>query len=231
MNNTIQGAVAQRGITRLCHFTASRSLGHIMTDPQGILATKHLQDDSKKVLNPSDPLRLDNHPDHVCCTIEYPNAFFFRTARSRAPTYFPDWAVLFIKPHHLWASGTLFFSINAATAGSKGREGFDGFNGMFAQSVTGKRTRSRTNNQPEFLPTDIQAEVLIPDRIAREDLLGIGVADESQARREIASLKLLNVPIPRIWVSEALFGQKQILEMLNSGNRPDEQEYTGEHNG
>lgn len=234
MSDAIKQAATQRGITRLCHFTPSRNLVHIATDPQGVLASQHLQDDDKAVFNPTDAHRFDGFPDHVCCSIEYPNAWYFRKARGQ-DRVFNDWVVLFIKPHHLWAPGTRFCQRNAAAnSGRNAREGAEAFDGMFAPSVIGAYDRSytRSSSHPDFLPTDEQAEVLIPDRVAREDLLGIGVADESQAKREIARLETLNVQLPRVLVAPDLFRAEWLSQTLRSGSRPTEQEHKGgEHHG
>ena len=87
---SIQNRAVQRRITRLCHLTPSRNLGHIAVDPRGILALQHLEKDEKSVFNPTDLARLDGYLDHVCCSIQYPNAWYFRKARNKEQL-FPDW--------------------------------------------------------------------------------------------------------------------------------------------
>jgi len=37
MNRAIQEEAVQRGITRLCHFTPSRNLAHILRDPNRMM--------------------------------------------------------------------------------------------------------------------------------------------------------------------------------------------------
>lgn len=233
MNNAIQDAAMQRNITRLCHFTPSRNLIHIVTDPQGVLASKHLHENEKAVFNPTDVRRLDGFPDHVCCSVEYPNAWYFQEARKRDPL-FKDWVVLFLKPHHLWASGTRFCPRNAAAnLGRNAQEGIDAFNAMFAHSVVGAKgkTYSRTSRHPAFLPTDEQAEVLIPDRVAREDLIGIGVLGEDQAKREVARLEILNVQIPHVAIVPDFFNAQRLSQKLRYGVKPTEVNYQGGQDG
>ncbi len=222
MNHSIRASVQKRGITRLCHFTPSRNLVHITTDPNGLLASARLKDDEKAVFNATDCARLDGFPDHVCCSIQYPNAWYFRKARSNE-SLFADWVVLLIKPHQLWAPGTKFCPRNAAASyGSGVAEGEHAFESMFAQSVTGayNTTYTRTATHPEWLPTDEQAEVLIPDRVAREDVLGVAVADESQAKREYARLTQLLVEVPPIVIAPAFFQPQQLSKQLRSGRIP-----------
>ena len=224
MSAVIRAKVATRGISRLCHFTPSRNLMHIATDPNGLLSSARLRDDEKAVLNATDLQRLDGFPDHVCCSIQYPNAWYFRKARQNE-NLFADWVVLILKPDHLWAAGTKFSARNAAASYGRGvAEGEDAFDSMFASSVVGaySRTFSRSTTHPLWLPTDEQAEVLIPDRVAREDILGVAVADESQAKREHARLAQLQVDAPQIVIAPDFFQPNRLSSQLRSGRKPTE---------
>jgi hypothetical protein len=229
MNDTIRASAQKRGITRLCHFTPSRNLVHIATDPSGLLASAHLKADDKAVFNATDRERLDGFPDHVCCSIQYPNAWYFRKARANE-RLFADWVVLLIKPHHLWAPGSKFCPRNAAASfGSGVGEGEQSFDAMFAPSVAGAYSRSynRSTSHPSWLATDEQAEVLIPDRVAREDLLGVAVLDESQARREHARLTQLLVKVPPIVVAPDFFSPSWLSSQLRTGTIPEERRFDG----
>ena len=224
MTGLIREKVTTRQITRLCHFTPSRNLLHIASDPNGILSTARLRTDEKAVFNATDIVRYDGFPDHVCCSIQYPNAWYFRTARNNE-NLFADWVVLFIKPDHLWAPGTKFSERNAAAnRGTRVAEGGDAFDSMFRSEVPGAygRVFNRTSNHPSWLPTDEQAEVLIPDRVAREDILGVAVADESQAKREISRLKLMRAVIPPIFVAPDFFRPDRLSTQLRRGTVPHE---------
>jgi hypothetical protein len=222
MNDAIRENAQKRGITRLCHFTPSRNLVHIATDSNGLLAAARLEDDEKAVFNATDRTRLDGFPDHVCCSIQYPNAWYFRKARDNE-SLFADWVVLLLKPHHLWAPGTKFCPRNAAASyGSGVAEGEHAFESMFAPSVTGayNKAYTRSTAHPIWLPTDEQAEVLIPDRVAREDVLGVAVADASQAKREHARLTQLFVEVPPIVIAPDFFQPSRLSEKLRSGRVP-----------
>lgn len=224
MTALIRGKVQARQISRLCHFTPSRNLLHIASDPNGILSTSRLQEDEKAVFNPTDLARFDGFPDHVCCSIQYPNAYYFKTARSKE-SIFADWVVVFIKPDHLWAAGTKFCERNAAAnCGAGVAEGVDAFDAMFKPQVLGAGCRYFTRGpaHPPWLPTDQQAEVLIPDCVAREDILGVAVADEAQARREISRLKLVKAVIPPIVVAPDFFNPGWLSTQLRGGTVPPE---------
>ena len=223
MSYAIRVAAKRRNITRLCHFTPSKNFVRIAKDPWGLLASKHLSIYREAVFNPTDPRRFDGFLNHVCCSVEYPNAWYFKKAKEQCWTRFRDWIVLFINPHYLWAAGTRFCPQNAAAnSGGDAHEGIEAFEAMFAPRVAGVdgNTYIRGPKHPAFLPTDEQAEVLILNRVVRKDLLGIVVKNEAQARREVARLKRRNVKPPRILLVPDLFGDPLPLsKKLRSGLR------------
>ena len=225
MIDPIQAGAKQRGITRLCHFAPSRNLAHIAEDLRGILAAKYLQEDEKAIFNPTDLKRLDGYPDHVCCSIQYPNAWYFRTARGKE-RLFLDWVVLFIEAHYLWRGGTKFCPRNAAA--EHGRlidEGFRAFEALFAETVKGPRMFSRGSRHPTFLPTDEQAEVLIPDCIQRQDVLGIAVRDDAQAKQEVLRLKLQGRSCPPVVIVPEFFDPHALSQLLRNGETPQERKH------
>ena len=226
MDKAIWQSVRQRGITRLCHFTPARNLAHIITDPRGLLATQHLQKDERTIFNPTDIQRLDGHPDHICCSIQYPNAWYFRKAREKEHL-FPDWVVLLIRSSYLWLPGTKFCPRNAAAGGGYAvSESTDAFEALFATNIDGAygNRYSREKKAP-CIPTDDQAEVLIPDQVCREDIMAIAVKDKSQAKSEIVRLKMLDVSIPPIVIAPIFFNASLLSTSLRKGNFPTEEEY------
>ena len=226
--NGIRTRANQRGITRLCHFTPSRNLAHIASDSKGILASRHLQYNETTIFNPTDKARLDGYPDHVCCSIQYPNAWYLRRARENEGL-FPDWVILLIDARYLWHFGTKFCPRNAAARGGRlVREGIEAFDALFADIVQGVRDYTRGPLHPDFLPTDEQAEVLIPDRISRSDVMGIVVRNTVQAAREASRLELqgLNIlNVPRIVIIPEFFDPRALSQELRRGKTPSEREY------
>jgi hypothetical protein len=226
MIETIKQEVESRGITRLCHFTPSRNLVHILTGTTGILATKKLQTDERSVFTPTDLQRLDRHENYICCSIEYPNAWYFDQAKSK-DELFKDWVILFINPKYLWLPGTRFCPRNAASgSGNLVAEGKEAFLSMFNQSVPGayNRTFTRSNTHLACCPTDNQAEVLIPDTISMGDIFSIAVKTKTQATNEAARLSLLGVPEDRFnfIIAPTLFEKYNLKECISSGKRPQE---------
>ena len=221
----IQKSVLQRGITRLCHFTSSRNLAHISNDPMGVRASQQLEADENALFNPTDKDRLDGYADHVCCSIQYPNAWYFQQART-SELLFLDWIVLLVDPHYLWQTGTKFCPRNAAAAyGRLVREGVEAFDALFADVIKGVRCFRRGPYHPNFLPTDEQAEVLIPGHIRYGDVTGIVVRDDEQAAREISRLELQNLNADKIIIVPEFFNPRALSQQLRYGRIPEEREY------
>jgi len=223
---SIRREAVRRGITRLCHFTPSRNLAHIASGEEGILATKKLKEDERSIFTQTDLERLDGHEGYISCSIEYPNAWYFDKARSR-DILFKDWVVLLIDPKYLWLPSTRFCPRNAAANyGRSVSEGEQGFLALFADSVVGAggRTFSRSSTHLLCCPTDDQAEVLIPDRIAKSDISAIVVGTKTQARNEAARLQLMNLPIDSFSfiIAPNLFQKRTLSQLIRSGNHPEE---------
>ncbi len=219
----------QRGITRLCHFTPSRNLVHIASDKTGILATSKLQEGERGVFTATDLSRYDNRPGHICCSIQYPNGWFFSKARA-ADRLFQDWVVLLLKPDHLWSSGTEFCPWNAAAAfGSTIRTGVSGFNAMYEPVVsppTGRQFR-RTPQRLASCPTDDQAEVLISDAIPLSDVLGVVVQDEVQARNEHLRFQLAQIPTTLDFIiAPSFFAKYELSGLISRGLCPAETKWS-----
>lgn len=224
MIEKIRLEVERREITRLCHFTPSRNLLHIASGTLGVLATRRLKGDERAVYNPTDLQRLDQHEGHICCSIEYPNAWYFDQARGK-DVLFLDWVILMICPSYLWAAGTRFCPHNAAkNYGRDVAEGHSAFVAMFADSVQGAygRTYVRTPRRLPCCPTDEQAEVLIRDRIDLADILAIAVPNESQARNEVVRLRLAKAPLDRFKfvIAPEVFDKRKLSQHIRSGTRP-----------
>jgi hypothetical protein len=226
VNDEIRKSVQKRNIQRLCHFTPSRNLMHIAAGQIGILSTSALEKGERATFNATDLSRLDGQKSHICCSIEYPNAWYFDRARA-GNELFPDWVVLLVDPKYLWQDGTLFCPRNAAAEyGRYIAKGPQAFEAMFADEVVGTRRTiyRRTKEQSAACPTDQQAEVLVPDRIAIADIVGVGVKDDEQAMTERARLKAngLDSGMFRFVVAPHMFNKYELDGIIKNGRRPAE---------
>jgi hypothetical protein len=198
----IKELVGDRNISRLCHFTQSRKLSHILSNPRGILSTKELLKVAPDLVDITDPERLDGHPDYICCSIEFPNSWYLVKAKSRDPL-FKEWVILFLDPSILWRYNVLFCPRNAAAEhGSLIRGGYDGFKSIFADEVSGAGgiKRKRTAGMLNCCPTDDQAEVMVEKEITRDNIIAIAVASVEQARLEKTRLSLIKDVIMVPWI-------------------------------
>ena len=97
---TFEAEIARLNITRLCHLTPLINLVHILAG-EGLRSSKSLGADERACFDPQDLLRLDGYPDHISCSIEYPNAWYLRRRRSDATPaqrLAPDWVCILIAP-------------------------------------------------------------------------------------------------------------------------------------
>lgn len=226
MSDPIAEQAAQRGVTRLCHLTPFRNLLHIAREG-ALRSTMELQSDERAAFEPQDLERLDGHPDHICCTIQYPNVWYLRSKRRDATPLqrlFPDWVCLLIKPSYLSAGGTLFCHRNAAAGtGAYLAAGPAAFAAMYADVVPGARGPIGRDEKPRSCPTDDQAEALIPKQIAFEDASHLVVADDAQARRIYSALELIGVPAGELrWTIAPELFAVALSGTLRAGRSPDE---------
>ncbi len=222
--NLIQRECDNKGITRICHFTQSRNLAHIFDDPLGLCSKRTLlQHDMPH--NPTDMDRYDGRDDLICCSIEYPNTYYFAKVREQ-DHLFPDWVVLMIEPSYLWHPETCFCPCNAAKSrGHYIQTGICGFRSLYEDSPPGT-TFSRRGTHLPAAPTDIQAEVLLKDPIPLDSIIGIAVHTEEQALREICRLKLQGIILDKpIYIAPEFFNRASLSKLIQRGVRAEETIY------
>jgi len=194
----IQQDAQRRGVTRLCHFTPGRKLMNMLRDTQAILPTTDLRQEFEHLLDPTDPARLDGRPDHICCSVQYPNAGYFQRVVRTTPN-FPDWVILGLNPRLLWERPVLFSPRNAAAQyGAFLQEGWAGWQSLFQEAVQGAGGRmfTRDRQMTPNCPTDNQAEVLIPGRIPLDYIEAIIVPNQDALEREQLRFSMLKVAAP-----------------------------------
>jgi hypothetical protein len=223
---------AARGVSRLCHLTPLRNLVHIACG-HGLLSTVELGAD-RAAYDPQDLLRLDGYPDHICCSVEYPNVWYLKGRRREATplqTLFPSWVCLAIEPSHLGRADTLLCHRNAAAgAGRFVTSGIEGIEAMYAPNVIGSYGKTWTRDRkPKSCPTDDQAEVLIAKKIPLADARTVIVADESQARDAYVALELAQADVRAFaWIIAPELFETRMSDMLRRGFRPIERSWTME---
>ena len=229
--NPIQQECIRRGITRLCHFTQSRNMAHIFDEPFGLHSTKTLRNNDMP-FNPTDPERHDGRDDLICCTVQYPNTYYFDRVKNKEPL-FRDWVILYIDPMHIWQPDTLFCPCNAAKGcGQYIEAGIDGFQSLFAQTSPGI-SFCRNPRHLSAAPTDIQAEVLVKDPVPLDSIIGVVVQNNDQAKSEIFRLSLQGISLNKpIYIVPEFFRKAAISRLIQGGNKVTEIQYNhGDHDG
>jgi hypothetical protein len=225
------GTLAEgKGVTRLCHLTPLRNLVHLATDGRGLMSLRQLAETAGD-FNQQDLVRLDNHPDHLCCSIEYPNGWYLKQRKMKATPIerlFPDWVCLAIEPSHLSRKSTRVCVRNAAAEG--GRLLVDvspeAFEALYSSPIRGAGGRfyARQPTRLRACPTDDQAEVLVHRLIPMSDIATVIVKSESDAKRFYAALTQLGAKIEDLaWaIAPVLFTSRQLSNSVARGVRPDE---------
>jgi hypothetical protein len=229
MSSVVDAAKAI-GLTRLAHFTPSKNLPHIVRDGM-IRSSKDLADNAPEYFAPTDRGRFDQHPDKICCSLQFPNGYYLAVARTKEQfSNYPDWVCLLLDIALLSRPGTLFSPCNAAKgSGAYLRGGADALAACYAeQSEPGGFRRGRVHHR--LAPTDLQTEALIPGPIALSHLRAIVVPSESLAENELNRLRLLGLdPAPLRWVLAPLFFERdRLASRLRFGGEIEETPWTEE---
>lgn len=204
-----------RGVTRLCHFTKLRGLTHILSSGEGILASSSIRSDIKDM---TDTERYDGELEYICCSVEYPNSWFLdRAKRENRDKIFKDWCVLYLDLNILKSRDAKCCPCNAST--QHGRYIGNSVGELFADTVSCKRTYTRTREMLDCCPTDGQAEILIKDNIPRECITGITVGNEEEAEMVYAMMKTLGVSLKPIYIAPTIL-TPEWSDIIHRGERP-----------
>lgn len=218
MSDLILREIQERKIDRLCHFTKSSKLMHIMSSEDGILSNEFFED-LEEVLDKNDRSRYDGKEDYVCCSVQYTNSWYLNKIKNKDPL-FQEWVVLLINPELMLDKSTYFCHRNAASDhGRNLRQGYEGFSAMFKETVQGQYLIRRTNSMLSCCTTDGQAEVLIYKNIPRSFITGIAVPNREQAKKEAIRLALIEAPQIPIIIAPDLFSNNWS-NLAKSGRRP-----------
>ena len=213
----------ERSVTRLCHFTKLQSVTHIISEEEGILARSSIRQDIKNVV---DQARYDGELDYVCCSVQYPNSWFLRSAiKNDTDQIFRDWVVLYIDLKILIYKIAKFCPCNASKEyGKYVREDMENIGEIFLPSVP-TFSYARPSAMLSACPTDGQAEILIKDNIPFRYIIGIATGTKDIASRVYAMLKTCDVEQVPIYIAPNVLSTRWS-RMIRSGCEPEEMIYT-----
>lgn len=183
--------VADRGVSRLVHFSPRRNLigmfqlGGLWARGRLIEYAKANRDaDMMAYVTWNDSVRLDGRQDCINLSVERINSYLFDVFRSKFEARFGDeepWCVIEINPAVMFRDGVVFTKANAASScvrlsGTAG--GLSGLKALYEDRIeVSKRYRVqvdvRTPDLPRSCPTSVQAEVLVPREIPLSDVMGL----------------------------------------------------------
>lgn len=208
-----------RGVTRLCHFTKLQSFTHIISSSEGILASNSIRQDIKHV---TDKERYDGELDYVCCTVEYPNSWFLKSAiKNSTDNIFKEWIVLYIDLNILKEREAKFCPCNASKANGKNIESdMEKVEDIFNSKVL-TFDYGRTSNMLPCCPTDGQAEILIKNNIPSKYVIGIAVGNEDIADRVNSIFITLNMEQRPIYIAPEVL-TSEWSSIIKKGRRPNE---------
>lgn len=181
MTNTeqIKQQVKNRGIKGLVHFTHIQNVDSILE--HGIMPrreTEILSQILEEQFIFPDKDRADGK-NASCLSIMFPNNKMLWHKRQQYPD--TDWVFLLLKPDVLWECDCAFYPTNAASNGLRHQpvESFKtaaAFEDMFASKIieetaNGSQPIIRDPSLKPYLPTDVQAEVLVFNTIAPSYIL------------------------------------------------------------
>jgi hypothetical protein len=224
VNAEVAAVLTTLPLRRLTHFTPALNLPNIIADGQ-LRSTKDLKADVRACYKPTDLTRLDGYPDKICCSLQYPNGFYFDVARGKLANY-PDWVCLLLDPQVAAREGTLFCPRNAAGAGQRA-SGSAGLLACYATSVLGQggMNRGRGTLHDPGSPTDVQAEVLVTAPTPLSSVSAIVFPTEGAAKEEHGRLERLGLlpPTNVAWVvSAGMFDKVAITAAVRSSRYFDE---------
>lgn len=219
---TAYDVLTNHKVTRLCHFTKFQSLTHILASNDGIVSSQSIRQDIKNVI---DYERYDGELDFVCCSVQYPNSWYFNSAkRNNMDRVFRDWVVIYINPTILKIKKAKFCPCNASKqCGAYIEDDMSKLELIFSKKLTTFQY-ARTQNMLCSCPTDGQAEILIENNIPLENISAIAVATKEMAGRVYALLKIYKLENIDIYIAPDVFSTNWS-QLIRRGIKPKEEKY------
>ena len=197
--------IKNRKIEFLVHFTPTINLLGILENKEIMSRAKleSLDIDQFDILDFADfpdDLRLDDK-NYINLSLSSPNTFLLERFRNRKKDNFTlTWCILKIDPKYIYYNDTLFSVTNAASNAAKNQfkisGDFEKFKMLFREEIiintfNGARKCNRDSMHPMY-PTDVQAEILIKDKISSEDIISVCFTSEQSMAEAKAAMSNFN---------------------------------------
>jgi hypothetical protein len=216
-----QKEIKQREIEYLIHFTPTINLFSILENNE-LMSRNKLENldieqfDILDYVRFTDDVRYDDK-NYINLSLSGPNTFLFSKFRQKTKDDFTiNWCVIKLNPKHIYDNETLFSITNAASNAAKKQFGISGdldkFKMLFTEQLNintynGVRTISRNSARLKY-PTDVQAEVLVKDRISSDSILA--VCFESEEKMAEAKAAMSSFDTSKFVIDKEIFSPNRL---------------------
>lgn len=190
-----------RRIDHLIHFTPTINLYSILENGELMSRAKLEcldieQFDILDYVQFTDDIRYDDK-NYINLSLSGPNTFLFSKFKEKTqndPTI--TWCILKIEKKFIFYHDTLFAVTNAASNAAKNQFGISGglekFRMLFKEQLNintfnGVRTLTRNGIHPKY-PTDVQAEILVKDKIPSDSIITVCFESEEKMAEAKAAM-------------------------------------------
>ncbi|MEP0262364.1 DarT ssDNA thymidine ADP-ribosyltransferase family protein [Dokdonia sp.] len=196
-----QNEIKQRKIECLIHFTPTINLFSILENNK-LMSRANLESldieqfDILDYVQFTDDVRYDDK-NYINLSLSGPNTFLFSRFRKKTKDDLTiNWCIIKIDPKHIYDNETLFSITNAASSAAKKQYGISGdldkFKMLFTKQLNintynGVRTISRNSAHSKY-PTDVQAEILVKNKISSDSILAVCFESEEEMAEAKAAM-------------------------------------------
>lgn len=197
--------IEQREIECLIHFTPTINLFSILENNE-LMCRAQLESldieqfDILDYVQFTDEIRFDDK-SYINLSLSGPNTFLFSKFREKTKDDFTiNWCVIKINPKHIYDIDTLFAITNAASNAAKRQYGISGdlnkFKMLFTEQLNintynGVRLISRNSIKLKY-PTDVQAEILVKEKISLDSILAVCFESEEKMAEAKAAMSFFD---------------------------------------
>jgi hypothetical protein len=199
----MQDAIAYRNIKSLFHFTTLDNFISILEREfiysRQIINELKLSNDgyyTGDYVEHMDSKRLDYLTDFINLSISRPHWYLLNRFKKRTDLKYFDWCIIELSTKPLLNHSTLFSICNAASITAKKygiKSGVQAFESMFQDEVITPQGRYTRQDLPKHFTTDIQAEVLVKDKISINEITNVYLESEEQLIKYRSAFRLLNL--------------------------------------
>jgi hypothetical protein len=212
---TIAQRVIEREINNLYHFTTMENLFSIMEREfiysRSLIDKLKLENDgyfTGDYVDHMDAERLDGLRDFINLSLSRPHWYLLKKYSQRPQLRHFDWCILKLNSEPLLRPNTLFSVCNAASNAAKNygvNVGLIAFENMFRERVEAATNVYTRQHLPLHFTTDIQAEVLVKDKISIQNITGVFLPSDKKLKQYQSAFKMLNLNADLLMMNESLF--------------------------